>query len=159
MANTIKILILEDLPADEELVKREIRKAGIEFTSRCVETREAFRESLNQFKPDIILADYALPHFDGMTALTLTRESAPHLPFIIVTGSINEETAVECMKAGASDYVIKGHVGRIGPAIRGALEMKRLAIEREQAYELLFKNELRYRTLFETMAQGILYFY
>ena len=62
------------------------------------------------------------------------------------------------MKAGASDYVIKGHVGRIGPAIRGALEMKRLAIEREQAYELLFKNELRYRTLFETMAQGIVYF-
>ena len=60
MANTIKILILEDLPADEELVKREIRKAGIEFTSRCVETREAFRESLNQFKPDIILADYAV---------------------------------------------------------------------------------------------------
>jgi PAS domain S-box-containing protein len=158
MTDTIRILIVEDLPSDEELVKREIRKAGIDFISVRVETREAFLSSLHGFKPDIVLADYALPSFDGMTALRLTRECEPLLPFIIVTGSINEETAVECMKAGASDYVIKGHAGGIGSAIRGALEMKRLAVEREKAYALLSENEERYRTLFETMAQGVVYF-
>jgi PAS domain S-box-containing protein len=157
MSGAIKILIIEDLPADEELIKREIRKAGTDFTSICVETRDAFLESLASFRPDIILSDYALPQFDGMKALKLTRERDPHMPFIIVTGSMNEETAVECMKAGATDYVIKGHAGGIGPAIQAALEMRRLQVESEKAENLLRENEERYRTLFETMAQGVIY--
>ena len=158
MSDEIKILIVEDNPNDEELIKREITKAGIDFISICVETKEAFLKSLADFKPDIVLSDYALPRFNGMTALKLTLEFAPHLPFVIVTGSMNEETAVECMKAGASDYVIKGHPGSIGPAINGALEMKRLKIEKEQAEKSLRENEERYRTLFETMYQGVIYF-
>jgi two-component system response regulator len=158
MSDEIKILIVEDNPHDEELIKREIAKAGIDFISICVETKEAYLDSLAGFKPDIVLSDYMLPHFNGMTALKLTLEFAPHLPFIIVTGSMNEETAVECMKAGASDYVIKGHMGSIGPAINGALELKRLKIENEMAEKSLRENEEQYRTLFETMDQGVIYF-
>ncbi|KKL16352.1 hypothetical protein LCGC14_2496440, partial [marine sediment metagenome] len=133
----LRILILEDVATDAELVKRELRNAGIVFTSRRVDKRDDFLKQLEGFSPDIILSDYTMPQFNGMEALALTRELNPTLPFVMVTGSINEETAVECMKAGADDYVLKERLKRIGSAVEGALEKKRMIGEKERAEDRL----------------------
>jgi PAS domain S-box-containing protein len=138
MGSELRILMLEDVAADAELLERELRREGIAFTSKRVDSEEGFREQLLQFSPDIILTDYSLPHFNGMGALRLARELAPNVPVIVVTGSINEETAVECMKAGAADYVLKEHIGRIGTALRLALD-KKLANERLRQSEEMFR--------------------
>src|SRR5512136_1146690 len=122
MGKKIRILILEDVPADASLMEHELRKAGITFITKRVDTREEFIKGIQEFKPDLILADYTLPSFDGLSALAIAREQCPELPFIFVTGSLNEETAVECMKSGATDYVLKDHLIRIGPAVQGAWE-------------------------------------
>ena len=106
---------------DAELVEYELERAHIPFEARRVDTREAFLRELDEFGPDLILSDYTLPRFDGMAALALARERVPTIPFLIVTGSVNEETAVGCMKAGATDYLLKSNLARIGPAIEGAL--------------------------------------
>src|ERR1017187_9612217 len=129
----IRILPVEDVPADAELAKRELIKAGITFDIRRVETRGAFLAGIADFAPDLILSDYRLPEFDGMQALRLAGEHAPNVPVIITTGSVNEETAVDCMKAGAVDYVLKEQLGRLGTAVRSALERQRLRVERRRA--------------------------
>ncbi len=143
MGEEIRILMVEDVVTDAELVERELRRAGLPFTSRLVMTEEAFLRDLVDFSPDLVLSDFTLPRFDGMTALRLTRERSPGVPVVIVTGSINEETAVECMKAGAADYVLKDHLARLGPAVEGALERKRLREERLRAEGELRRNALR----------------
>ena len=120
-AQPLRILILEDVPMDAELVEYELARASIPFEARCVDTREDFVGALDDFRPDLILSDYTLPRFDGMAALRLARERVPSVPFLIVTGSVNEETAVGCMKAGATDYLLKSNLARIGPAIEAAL--------------------------------------
>ena len=156
MSDELRILLLEDSPSDAELAEAELRKAEIGFTARRVETREAFLQGLEEFAPDLILADYALPHFDGMTAIQLARERAPSIPIIVVTGSIDEETAVECIKAGATDYVIKEHLARLGPAVEAALEGKRLREEAERAEAALKLSEATFRTLIESTPDAIL---
>lgn len=152
MSGKMRVLILEDLPTDAGLAEREVNRVspGCEFL--VVETRQGFEEALAKFEPDIVLSDYKLPQFDGMAALELARRHDPDLPFIIVTGSINEETAVECIKAGAWDYVIKEHIRRLGPAFLNALEQKRLRRERRHAEENFRRSEELYRKLFEDHA-------
>jgi two-component system cell cycle sensor histidine kinase/response regulator CckA len=145
--NPLRILILEDVPMDAELVEYELERASIPFLSRRVDSREAFLNELDQFRPDLILSDYTLPRFDGMTALSLARERAPTIPFLIVTGSVNEETAVGCMKAGATDYLLKSNLARIGPAIEAALERERAHAEKIQAESALAASERRFRSL------------
>ncbi|HEX2757000.1 MAG TPA: PAS domain S-box protein, partial [Thermoanaerobaculia bacterium] len=132
-ATLLRILHVEDVPADAELAERELRRAGFEFDIRRVETREAFLAALADFAPDLILSDYRLPEFDGMQALRLAKEHSAETPVIITTGSVNEETAVECMKAGAVDYVLKEQLGGLGTAVRSALEAQRLRVERRRA--------------------------
>ena len=144
-----KILIIEDLPSDAEIAVRVIRKTGIDFVSLRVESREAFLKSISEFKPDLILTDYRLPNFDGMTALKLAKEIVPEVPVIIITGAMNEETAVECMKAGATDYVIKEHVDSLGSAVKGALDLKKLKSEKERDEKLLRENEARFSALYK----------
>jgi PAS domain S-box-containing protein/putative nucleotidyltransferase with HDIG domain len=151
----LRILIVEDVPSDAELLEFQLRQGGMEFISECVETKEAYLKMLREFKPDLILSDYSLPHFDGMTALRLAQELAPTIPFILVTGSMNEETAVECMKAGAWDYIIKDHIIRIVPAIKAAFEKIRVAGEKEKAEKDLKESEERYRSLFERVPVGL----
>jgi PAS domain S-box-containing protein len=126
MKKKYRILFVEDMPSDVELAKHELKHAGIEFESLCVETKKDFLEALKNYQPDIVLSDYSLPKFDGMTALKLTLEHAPTIPFILITGSMNEETAVECMKAGAVDYIIKQQIKRLPGALMSAVEQSHL---------------------------------
>ena len=146
-AAPLRILILEDVPMDAELVEYELERARIPFAARRVDNREGFLQELEKFQPDIILSDYTLPRFDGMTALSLARERVPSIPFLIVTGSVNEETAVGCMKAGATDYLLKSNLARIGPAIEAALERERAHAEKIQAQSALAASERRFRSL------------
>ncbi len=143
----LRILILEDVPMDAELVEYELERASIPFSARRVDSREGFLHELESFRPDVILSDYTLPRFDGMTALSLARERVPSTPFLIVTGSVNEETAVGCMKAGATDYLLKSNLARIGPAIEAALERERARAEKIQAQTALAASERRFRSL------------
>jgi two-component system cell cycle sensor histidine kinase/response regulator CckA len=145
--NPLRILILEDVPMDAELVEYELERASIPFLSRRVDSRDGFLRELDEFRPDLILSDYTLPRFDGMTALSLARERVPSIPFLIVTGSVNEETAVGCMKAGATDYLLKSNLARIGPAIEAALERERAHAEKIQAEAALAASEQRFRSL------------
>jgi len=147
MPNPLRILILEDVPMDAELVEYELERASIPFLSRRVDSRDGFLRELDSFRPDVILSDYTLPRFDGMTALSLARERAPSIPFLIVTGSVNEETAVGCMKAGATDYLLKSNLARIGPAIEAALERERAHAEKIHAESALAASERRFRSL------------
>ncbi len=137
MKRKIKFLILEDVLTDLELVLMELEKAQLEFTYLHVETEKDFIKGLHEFKPDLILSDYRLPQFNGMQALKLNKEISPLIPFIIITGSINEDTAVECMKAGATDYVIKQNLIRLNSAIEQALDKKVLLEEKTKAEEAL----------------------
>src|SRR3954471_19370840 len=145
--DTLRILILEDVPMDAELVEYELERARVPFVSRRVDNRSAFLQELEGFEPHIILSDYTLPQFDGMSALSLARERAPSIPFLIVTGSVNEETAVGCMKAGATEYLLKSNLARIGPAIEAALERERAHAEKVQAESALAASERRFRSL------------
>ena len=139
-SDTLRILILEDVPTDAKLVERELKRAKIVFTPRHVDKRDAFLKELEDFLPDIVLSDYSMPQFNGLEALELVLELTPSIPFIMVTGSINEETAVECMKKGAADYVIKENLIRLGPAVKSAMEKKRIREEKERAQEDLRKR-------------------
>src|SRR4051812_2449874 len=145
--DALRILILEDVPMDAELVEYELERARIPFVAHRVDSRDSFLRSLEEFRPDIILSDYTLPRFDGMTALSLARERLPTVPFLIVTGSVNEETAVGCMKAGATDYLLKSNLARIGPAIQAALERERGREQRIRAETALAASERRFRSL------------
>lgn len=157
MANRsrLHILFAEDQTEDNEIALREIRKAGIDFESRRVDTKEDFVASLASFRPDLVVSDFVMPRFDGMQALNLTIGFDPRIPFIVLTGSRNEETAVQCMKAGAWDYVIKSHINHLPYAIREALEKAKLASERQRATELFEASEERYRRLFDQAEVGL----
>lgn len=155
MEKPLRILFAEDNKSDVEIAKRLITKAGISFVDRVVESKEDFIDALNELNPDIILCDYSMPRFDGMRALLLRQELAPLIPFILVTGSINEEVAVECMKAGADDYVIKQNIIRLVPAIKAALlkqETIRLRIEAEAALRI---SEERFKQIAELAGEFI----
>src|SRR3954465_15198311 len=147
LPDPLRILILEDVPMDAELVEYELERARVPFVSRRVDTRNNFLPELDGFQPHVILSDYTLPQFDGMTALSLARERAPSIPFLIVTGSVNEETAVGCMKAGATDYPLRSNLARIGPAIQAAMERERAQAEKSRAEAALAASERRFRSL------------
>jgi two-component system, cell cycle sensor histidine kinase and response regulator CckA len=153
-ADPLRVLIIEDVPMDAELVEYELGRARIPFEARRVDTRERFLAELDAFGPDVILSDYTLPRFDGMAALELARSHAPATPFLIVTGSINEETAVGAMKAGAADYLLKSNLARIGPAIEGALARIRARTEKARAEAALRRSEANLRAVFNDGLQA-----
>ncbi|MEW6702523.1 MAG: PAS domain S-box protein, partial [Bacteroidota bacterium] len=158
MNQEYRILIAEDVPTDAELEVREVKKVLGNCTFKRVETKEDFLKALDEFKPDLILSDYQMPGFDGLTALKLALEKTPITPLIIVTGSMNEDIAVECMKAGATDYVIKEQIKRLSSAVLNALERKQNKIEKQKALEALIESEERFRRLAEN-AEDIIYRY
>ena len=133
MDTATRILIVEDLPSDAGLAEREIKRAIPACAFLCVDTRRDFLKALAEFAPDVIVTDYRMPQFDGLTALKLSLEHSPLTPVIVLTSAINEDTAVECMKSGAADYVIKEHIKRLGQAVLHALEEKSIRFERKKA--------------------------
>ena len=140
---TVRILLVEDVPADAELAERELRRAQLDFELHRVDSREDFAQALRDFKPDLVLSDHNLPSFSGRDALHLTRELGLDIPVILLTGSLNEETAVEYMKAGASDYVLKDRPTRLGPAVQGALERQREREAKRRAEQARRETEER----------------
>jgi PAS domain S-box-containing protein len=144
-----RVLCLEDVPSDAALAQHEISKVLKNNSVHVVETESDFISELEGFKPHIVISDYQLPSFNGLSALKIVLEKAPLIPVILLTGSMNEDTAVECMKAGATDYVIKEHIKRLGPAILNALEQKDIKIECVRAEQALQKSEEKFRGLFE----------
>ncbi len=122
MSQELRILILEDEPADAELTERELRKVHLTFTAQRVETREAFLRALTEFTPELILADYSLPSFDGLSALAMAQAQCPNTPFIFVSGTIGEEMAIDILKRGATDYILKHRLTKLGPVVRRTLQ-------------------------------------
>jgi PAS domain S-box-containing protein len=136
----IRVLILEDVAAHAELVELELKRAALEFAAQRVVTRPDYQDALREFRPDVIISDHDLPHFTGAEALELARMVLPSAPFILVTGSLNEEMAVEYMKAGAADYILRDRLARLGPAVRAALGRRRVEQElqkRDQYFKAL----------------------
>ena len=132
----LHILMLEDVATDADLIQRELDREGFTFEARRVTTRDAFTQALDAFDPDIILADYSLPSFDGLAALEVAQAERPHVPVVFVSGAIGEERAIETLKQGATDYVLKDQLSRLGPAVRRALreaEERRARREAEEA--------------------------
>ena len=155
MSKSLRILILEDRPADAELVERELRQAGFEFAARIVATKKEFLAALRDFALHLILADYSLPGYDGMLALAAAQKQCPATPFIFVSGKLGEDLAVESMRRGATDYVLKDRLERLGPAVRHALREREGIRRREQAEKEMLEAEARYRTLFTESPDGI----
>ncbi len=117
----LRILILEDEPSDAELEQRLLERAGLDFTAIVVDTEEAFVRQLEDFHPEVILSDISLPGFSGENALKLTRERYPHVPFIFLSGVLGDEAAVELLRQGATDYVLKDRPARLATVVRRAV--------------------------------------
>ncbi|OAI52085.1 hypothetical protein AYO46_06485 [Betaproteobacteria bacterium SCGC AG-212-J23] len=118
---TIRVLLTEDVAADAELEVRELKRAGLRVAHRIADTEQSFTAALRDFVPDVILSDFSMPNFDGMSALALARELSPETPFIFVSGTIGEEYAIRALKNGATDYVLKTNLVRLPAAVERAL--------------------------------------
>jgi PAS domain S-box-containing protein len=151
----IRILLVEDVPDDAALVERELRRAGIRGTTRRVDSELGFRAALSTFAPDIILSDHSLPTFGAGDALRIALLEAPDTPLVIVTGSLDEETAAEYIKAGAADYIVKHHMERLGPAVLRALDLRRARSEKVRAEEARRQSEERFRAMIEHGADAV----
>lgn len=137
MVGNLKILILEDVEFDAELIVHEMRREGIDFISMRVETEEEYVNALEDFSPDVVLVDHSLPQFDGVTALEILKEKTPDTPLIFVSGKIGDEFAVDVLKKGAADYVFKNNLSKLVPAIERALKERSELLERRKAEEKL----------------------
>jgi CheY-like chemotaxis protein len=134
MEKSLKILILEDSPDDLDLIERELKRGGIIFTSIVVKKKEEYENALNMFRPEIILSDHSLPQFNSIEAMQIWKnfqeEQKVSIPFILITGSVSEEFAVQSIKAGADDYILKDRLKRLPSSIQNALQKARMEKER-----------------------------
>src|ERR1700733_9394211 len=121
-SGTLRVLLVEDSDSDAELTKWRLKSAGYTCNFRRVETEGEMRRALSAETPDLILSDFSLPQFDGMAALAIARAEVPSVPFIFLSGTIGEERAIEALRCGAIDYVLKSNPKRLIPAIQRALE-------------------------------------
>src|SRR5260370_38554028 len=141
MKSPLLILYLEDDPRDAELVRETLAISGIRCHVTRVGTEVDFIASLEQGGFDLILADYTLPSFDGLSALKITHQTRPHVPFIFVSGTLDEEVAIEALKVGATDYVFKTRLSRLVPSVQRALREAGERIELHHAEEALRRSE------------------
>jgi signal transduction histidine kinase len=136
----LRLLVVEDEPADVELALRALRRAGFEASEDIAQTAEEFTEFLRKNTYDVILADYKLPHWNGMETVEVLRREGLDVPVILVSGALGELTAVECIKQGAADYVLKDHLTRLPEAVRRALRDKQLREENQKAQQDLARS-------------------
>lgn len=151
----IRLLLLEDSAADAELLEFRLRKEGLKFSSLRVDSEPAFKQALADFKPDIVLADYNLPAYTGHAALGHVQQACPDIPVVMVTGAIGEEMAVELLRSGAKDYILKDRMTRLPAAIRRVLEEREQIRARRDSEKKLREAENKFRTLFEAANDGI----
>lgn len=152
----IHILNLEDNRRDTELIIARLEEDGLDCELTRVETRKEFISALEEGGLDLVLADNSLPNFDGQSALDILKEKAPELPFIFVTGTMGEEFAVEMLKKGATDYVLKNSLFRLAPAIKRALHEAKEKTNLRLAEYALKESEERFRSVAETAADAII---
>jgi len=141
----LNVLIVEDVEADADLQVQYLQRTGISCTMHRVETESEFVRQLEQWQPDVILSDFTLPQFDGMSALRIARQKRPDIPFIFVSGTIGEERAIASMKQGATDYVLKDHLEGLAPAVRAALDQAAERAVRRRAELELRVSESRFQ--------------
>ncbi len=153
--SAIKLLLVEDRPEDAELLQREMHRGGLKVDIRRVETQSAYETALEAFTPDLILSDYTLPGFDGPLALKIARRQRPDTPFIFVSGTIGEERALEALRQGAVDYVLKDNRARLVPAIERALKDVDDRDARRETQRLLAESEERFRSIAEATQEWI----
>lgn len=154
MGELLNVLVLEDRPADAELILYELKRAGYAYEYKRVDTRAAYLNALES-QIDIILADYSMPQFTAMQALHLLQERNLDIPFIVVTGTISEEAAVETMKQGAADYLLKDRLGRLAQAVQRALHEKRLRDEKRNSEAALRLSEEKFSKAFRISPDAI----
>ncbi|HEX9582178.1 MAG TPA: response regulator [Gemmatimonadales bacterium] len=145
----LRVLIVEDSTPDVDLLLRELRRAGYEPEHERVDTAETMNAALDRGPWDLVVSDYSMPGFSGTAALALLRARALDAPFIFVSGTIGEDIAVSAMRAGAQDYVLKGNLARLGPAVERELREVRIRRERHEVQEALLRSEARFQDLFD----------
>ncbi|MEI8173870.1 MAG: ATP-binding protein [Deltaproteobacteria bacterium] len=152
MCKSLSILIIEDSESDMELIIRQFQKANYDITYERVETAEQMRAAVEKLSWDLVIADYTLPEFNAPSALAIFKKSGLDIPFVVVSGAIGEETAIEIMKTGAHDYIMKGNLSRLVPAIERELKEAESRVQRKRAEEALRESETLFRKLFEDHA-------
>ena len=150
MQRSLNVLIVEDSQPDADLIVAQLQRAGFDPIWKRVETEPDFLAEIEKL-PDIILSDYSMPQFTGLRAVEVLRESGLDIPFILISGTVGEDIAVEAMRRGATDYLLKDRIVRLGVAVEQALEQKRLRDERKRAEESLNL----FRTLLDRSSDGI----
>jgi PAS domain S-box-containing protein len=152
----IHILHLEDDPMDVELVQTRLEEHDLAYRITRVQTKAEFGTALSEGGLDIILGDYQLPMYDGMSALRLAKQRRPDVPFIFVSGTMGEEVAIEALTQGATDYVLKQNLSRLGPAVRRALQESRERRDRRRAEEALAQSEIKMRCILDSVDEGFI---
>ncbi|MEA5519176.1 response regulator [Limnoraphis robusta] len=155
-APMLQILLLEDDPVDVELIQTTLKSGGIEANLICVTRRSDFSEILKTQLPDLILSDYVLPSFDGIAALKIAQEFCPQVPFIMVSGMLGEERAIETLKQGATDYVLKQRLERLVPSAKRALRESQERLERLRVEETLRQTDDLLRAIVDASPVGII---
>ncbi len=155
MSKPLRLLLIEDNEDDAYFLLRELQRAGYGVTCERVDTAPAMRAALAEKQWDVVVADYVMPHFSGLAALDELQASGQDLPFIIVSGTIGEDIAVAAMKAGAHDYLMKGKLARLAPAIERELREAEARRQRRQAQEDLRASEAKYKSLSDELPVGI----
>src|SRR5262245_43111587 len=149
MDKELSILIIEDVPSDAEAIENELRGEHIPFHAQRLETREAFLEALKNSPPDIVLSDFTLPNFNALEALHLLQEQHCDIPFILVTGSRSEEVAVECIKEGADDYILKASLKRLPSSVLNVLKKREAERQKARTEAALRRGEEQFRLITE----------
>jgi PAS domain S-box-containing protein len=153
MAKSLRVLIADDSPEDAELLVRELARAGFTSDWQRVDTEADYRARLTE-SYDLVISDYRMPQFSGLRALEVLQDCHLEIPFILVSGTIGEDTAVTAMKMGASDYLLKDRLGRLGAAVTQAIEANRLRTLRRKAEQALHASEKLFRSTLENLMEG-----
>jgi diguanylate cyclase (GGDEF)-like protein/PAS domain S-box-containing protein len=155
MERRLEILLVEDNRADAELIVRELHRSGLNCSSRLVDSESDLRDALERAKPDAVLSDFTLPGFSGLDALKIVREKLRDTPFIFVSGTIGEERAFDAVKRGATDYVLKDNLPRLGPVVRRALQESGERFERRSAERSLRETGERLKSILGSLTDVV----